>query len=531
MSRAKITHLILNESLLLVGGYVNGEVVKVNMLTSLGLTKGHLKKCRVLLKKEEMENKLIIKTKYVVGSKVVACLVSIGGHEIRLPIKELYSRLRYLNCNYTVRQVDNDYILAGNKGYSENDIPSVKANIGVKDIRKPKLSAMNEKSSLVSFIGLIEDLKSVGGYVLLLKDTKYNALTDSTAKIGEKFVCSDIGEISEPNISFGQSLKCNLPFRKPGSVGVKLNSSLSLVEIPTYLMRTKTVFNGVDVNVDRLGIAFPSSYSKLITSKYKTIISSTITKDVKPLLSLVNKKDYIGLELDINKIELMNKEEAKNYILNAVDLNDTVVAHENLKLIHNKGKKILKKIEDIIGKETYQEINIKEVAGNLSPFITNEEDYTAVLEAGLDLKYGSYTQYENKYSSHQPRNDKATIEYLFELKDKTLCLSKSQATLLNEFNLFDKSVEELSSEIILDANKILAIKDKVDNSLEKIKREYNLLTEKLWYHKIASLIEGSSELIYLDKKWEKQNSRASKYSIYSNEKSKIKIKITSGKVA
>lgn len=527
--KAKILYTEVDKKGNIVQIITTGGQISPQKAAMYGITPTKLKKYPIWFNGDTYPNTLTILTKYgPTVDNIIGCDVQIASQTLKLSLTEIAQRVKYLNCNYTVRQVGHKLVLAGNKGYSEmqikfvrthkaptqTDLPTADTPITPKAKEQP---VTDGKPDLLTILGTVG---AVGGVVIIPEDHGYKAQAPKETEVGDAFINAHMGQVAKPTIKYSSKLNCSLLFQVPGYIQAKLSISDSPVKVPVHVYRNKIIYkDSIKPNIDRLMVAVPSTSAGALKQTLGEVLKADTTKDesVKQILQFAGKQTYACLELDLSKLDVMTVKTAGERLLSATTLRDLVAQTNEIKLVNTKLRTVKTKAREL-NKALETGPVYASIASSLRPFTTTIEDQQILIDLGIDLATGCYTETKRVYNKDS-KPDKVTepeLKYDIALTGAEPKITKLTVAPYTTMLEIEKQLDKLKEASVLDYSELSEAVETLDDIDGAMKDRLNVITGALWNHKVASLHLGNKVHFYGTKQWQPVPSRATKNVKYIN---------------
>lgn len=262
-----------------------------------------------------VDNRITVQMRILKGEAEVGYRCLIDGKTVDISKNDLINLTAYFKGeNFDIRtSAAGARFLAGKKGTSIKDIPAI--NI----LNTSNISRNTGKVSSFDSIVFLGLLNSLGAKLVYLPSEKYSSIHVNDTTYGDDFISYHIG-IANPAIKFSETkINVNLMFKEYGQIKNNKNHNL-----PAYILKTRTLFNGSKLNIPRLGLFIDAEKEDQLRQKidnYVTLAEVPLSDDIKMAVALIINPpighSYKILEIKTNNISPMSVENAKKFYMNS----------------------------------------------------------------------------------------------------------------------------------------------------------------------------------------------------------------------
>ena len=448
-------------------------------------------------------NNLTLKKRLLVEGKLEGFLVDINGIEKRFSVEEIINLASWYNLiNFYIKFKNNKVFISGKKGNSLIGLPEEELVAEKKTNKKHKVKTIHDKkivSNIISFndfdiITLYKIIQDLNGMILKLPTENYEKSKIAKKKYHEDFIDLGIGEIGSPYIVYGEKkLNINSRFKKIGNVLVNFNKYNHTIQ--TYTITSKHIFLNGKNYMKKFGIIIEKEKAQILKERFSKSLALnqiTDTSILTPIKSFLGSKTLEIFTVDTGRLDLINHNKIKNFILK----NNLIL--DNIKRLND--IKVQKRYYNFITKEVSSILESKSIFVEPEKFGIykgmSDELLLALSDAGINVYTGRYEKKEDVNEDDIP-DDKENYEdndyeVIYSIKGFQSIPSAKDIYMKN--NKAEKYISVEFSKTIDDFNKMPDDKlklQKIEKALKALDREQSEIIKKLWMHKISCFSAGN----------------------------------------
>ena len=474
------------------------------------------------------------------GGQVVGFVVEDStGARVKKHISSIISAAKYMKpANFMIVEVNGKLYPRG-KGCKLSELPAIDITPGMKTPAKPKTvktepyDAVDPRHSVGASIAfLAKQVEDCDGVFLKLPEDKYKPVGEKIVKDNTDFTrLASACEIAYPSIeAASKKLSASLQFKVPGSVLTSEGATLA------YIYRKKNIVNihyvnnvlrGDKVRLGRVVIVIPKQNEQ----KFYSAIAGTIAVEamagtpeaIATAMKLVKIQDPVFLSVDLTNISLLGYEYEK-YLMAGAEIKAAIDAITKAKYAVGLAKKYKEGLE-IQYPASAGGRKVWDIYSRFSNDALNE-----LTTMGVDVATGIYNE---PYSARQTEvNTEAItkaqdieIEYVTDLKltvpkDALAVLQMTPADL-------PAGAKGLGLEDLLSADgSIPAKKKQAEAIIEKFTGQRKRLERRLFFHKVAMIMDGNNTVHAHDRdEWKSASVRANAQFVKYTHDSGVSVKL------
>ena len=469
----------------------------------------------------DINNNIKLYKRVLVNGKLEGFEASVGDIHGAFRTNNLIQLAGWFNTdNFVARFTDGKAFLAGKPGCSLDKLPAIERGNGAKSSKKAKVKTVQKAEpkhvhnpvvskgfDIVTFYDIID---SFGGKIIFLPTEKYAKTKIAQTKTASNFVSFGAGEIGSPRINYTEkNLNVNMHFNKVGIVNVELLRGMQTFY--PYTISSKTVFwNGVN-NINKFAIAVQESDIPALQAKFANSLAlepynnPIVTQPIKAFMGDTGNSVRFFL-VDVSRFDIINKDNIKHYRLTNPELLKLALRLVQYKSYYAYANGVATRAKDAITAKG--KVLPKPKYGPYAAMC--DDDLLRLQEAGIDVFTGMFIGKEDTdeksdmdaaivrdaiATGHVP-SIKEDIEIEFQVKGMASamkykdCKSKKETALVKNDIKFAETLFKLvdTFEGMQDINKMYIEAEKVKSKLDNTKRD---IIKKLWYHKMACLVDGN----------------------------------------
>lgn len=477
------------------------------------------------------------------GGQVVGFVVEdSSGGKAKKHIASILSAAKYMKpANFAVVEREGFQFVRG-KGCKLSELPAIDITPGMKTPAKPKTvksephDVVDPRHSVGASLEFVaKQVEACGGVFLKLPEDKYNPVGETITLDNNNFNrLKSVCEIAYPSIeAASKKMSASLQFKVPGTLVVGSGGGTALA----YMFRKKNIVNyhyedgvlrGDKVRLGRVVIAIPRAneqkfYSAIAGTVSVTAMAGT-NESIATAIKLVQITDPVFLAVDLTNIPLIDYAYEK-YLMAGAEIK---VAVENISKAKYAVSLAKKYKEGLDIQYPVTSSGARQVLQMYSRF--SKEELDDLTQMGVDIYTGIYNE---PYSAKKTESNSDAIvkaqdieiEYETDLK---LSVPKDALAVLRMTPAdLPAGAKGLGLEDLLSEDSSIPAKKKLAASIiEKYTDQQKRLNRKLFFHKVAMLMDGNNAVHAHDRdEWHSATVRANAQFVKYTHDSCVSVKL------
>lgn len=463
----------------------------------------------------KVDNSIKLVRRLLLDDRLIGFDVLLGGEPGRYKYNDVLKLSNWYNpVNFVIRNSNetSKMYIAGKQGQRLENLPALELsgnNTKTGKNKKKQVGTGGSTEKAVSETGLVNDndlislldyINEKNGIVIKLPDEEYKSHTIKQVKEAEGFNDLGVGEIGNPNISFGETkLNANITFKKMGTVTA--NISGNIMPLYTYVWREKSIFNNGNNYMKKFGVGISKECMDEIQNQYKgsLVINPLNRKEViDPVRALTGNPNLICFEVDATKLNILPKDRDK-FLLDSSKIYKSIKDINQAKLIRKYAKAVIKQCKTDMPELEIKDKKLFGMYAGMSP-----EYLEQIKEHGIDIITGAYIKTEKveKDEIKVGSTKETDLELYYSIKG--IDYNKIKVSDIIEYvngNLKSKS-PLLNEDVVKIVNKINSLGNTEDKlrEAETLENFTNKIIKKnvkiLWFHKLSMLENSGNKTVH-----------------------------------